>query len=160
MIAALDISLNTGWALGAGGEITFGTRIFSGYSGDDIRVGRKFRGWVDSFLDQNRPEILLIERPFFKGTCTWLLAGLAWEAQRSAEERGIPRFDYSPMTIKKFMTGNGVAKKPEMVKAVRARGWNVTNDHEADAISLLLLHTEGRRPPVPADLDIPTLPLF
>ena len=140
MFLALDISLNTGWALGSEGEISFGTRIFSGYSGDDIRVGRRFREWLEAFLDKTRPETVIIERPFFRGDCTWLLVGMAWEAQRAAEARGLPRFDYAPSTIKKFMVGDGRAKKPQMVKAARLRGYNVGNDHEADAVGLLLLH--------------------
>lgn len=157
MEAALDISLNTGWATGAGEQIAFGTRIFSGCAGDDARVGRRFRSWVDGFLDEKKPSVLIIERPFFRGDCTWLLVGMAWEAHRSAEERGIPRFDYQPSTIKKFMTGNGYAKKPEMVRAARLRGHNVTNDHEADAIALLLYH---RKQVVQRPLDEPPPALF
>lgn len=140
MIVALDISLNTGWATGAGGQIAFGTRIFSGSAGDDARVGRRFREWVNEFLDQQKPQTVVIERPFFRGDSTWLLVGMAWEAHRAAEERGIPRFDYQPSTIKKFLAGDGRAKKPQMVQAARMRGYNVTNDHEADAIGLLLYH--------------------
>lgn len=140
MIAALDISLNTGWATGAAGVISFGTRSFSASAGDDARAGRRFREWVNGFLDEKKPAVLVIERPFFRGDCTWLLVGLAWEAHRSAEERGIPRFDYQPSTIKKFLTGDGRAKKPQMVQAARARGFNVSSDHEADAIGLLLYH--------------------
>lgn len=140
MFVALDISLNTGWALGSKGAITFGTRIFSGHSGDDIRVGRRFRDWLEAFLDQHQPSAVVIERPFFRGDCTWLLVGMAWEAQRAAEARGLPRFDYAPNTIKHFLTGDGRAKKPQMVQAARLRGYNVTNDHEADAVGLHLLH--------------------
>lgn len=145
MILSLDISLNTGWALGAVGEITFGTRIFAAHSSNIVRTGRRFREWLDPFIDQHKPTVIVLERPFLRGDCTWLLVGLAWEAQRAAEEREIPCFDYAVSTIKKYATGNGFAKKPEMVKAVREWGYNVTNDHEADAIAILMLHATGDR---------------
>lgn len=142
MLLSLDIAHNTGWAKkGTDGVITFGTRIFSAYSCQQIIAGRRFRLWLNDFLDEDPPEALITERIFFKHqSATWLLAGLAWEAQRAAEERGIPHFDYQPQSIKLFMTGHGRAKKPEMVQAARLRGFNVHNDHEADAIATLLLH--------------------
>lgn len=146
MILALDISLYTGWAYGAGGNIAFGSRSFTAYAGNDIRVGRHFRGWVDAMLDEKKPEWLVLERPFFRGDCTWLLVGMAWEAQRSAEERGIKCKDYAVQSIKKHMTGDGRAKKPDMMRAVRRLGFAVTNDHEADAIAILRLHETGQRP--------------
>lgn len=151
MILALDISLNVGWALGAAGEqIAFGTRIFKGISGDDARVGRRFRAWVDEFLAEKKPAAVVIERPFLRGDSSWLLFGMAWEAHRAAECLNIPRYDYAPNTIKKFMTGDGRAKKPQMVQAARLRGYNVGTDHEADAIALLLCHAASR-PKKPVD---------
>lgn len=154
---ALDISLYTGWALrGADGVTTFGTRNFSGLAGPGgcpIRVGRRFRQWIDGFLDEHMPDVLVIERPFFRGDVTWLLVGMAWEAQRAAEERGIARADYAVNSIKKHATGDGRAKKPEMVQAIRLRGFKVQNDHEADAVAIMLLHAEGQKP-APVDDQI------
>lgn len=40
-------------------------------------------------------------------------------------------------TIKKFTTGKGNAKKPEMVAAAKALGYKILDDNEADAIHLL-----------------------
>lgn len=145
MILALDISMVVGWAAGSGEDINFGTRSFVGYAGDDLRVGRKFRDWLDPFLDDMKPSTLVIERPFFRGHPTWILIGMAWEAQRAAEMRGINRFDYSPSQIKKQMTGNGYAKKAEVVVAAREMGHNVANDHEADAIGLIMVHRRMER---------------
>ena len=155
MILALDISLNTGWALGAAGCNAFGTRVFSGLNGDDIRVGRRFKAWVDSMLDEHKPEALALERPFYKHRGpSFLLIGLNWEAQRSAEERGIARVEYSVQSIKSHLAGDARADKPAMVKAARLRGYNVGTDHEADAIGILLLHQHKTRP---IDEPAPTL---
>lgn len=151
MILALDISLNTGYALlGPEGKITFGTRIFQAYNGPgfEIMAGRKFRDWLEIFLDKHRPTELVLERPFFRGDCTWLLVGLAWEAQRAAELRSIPFCDYQPGSIKKTFTGNWRAKKPEMVTEARKLGYSVSNDHEADAIALIYHHMKTKGKPL------------
>ena len=40
-------------------------------------------------------------------------------------------------TLKKFATGDGRAKKEAMIAAAKARGWNVGDDNQADAVWLL-----------------------
>jgi Holliday junction resolvasome RuvABC endonuclease subunit len=40
-------------------------------------------------------------------------------------------------TIKRHVTGKGNAGKSEMVSAVRARGYPVADDNEADALAVL-----------------------
>lgn len=142
MILALDISLVTGFAYGTEGNITFGTRDFTGVSSDCAVRGRRFRSWVCDLLTKYEPSEIVIEKPFLRNEATtFLLGGLVWEAHRAAELRNIPRDDtHTPNSIKKFIADNGRAKKWEVVKAVRERGYKVTNDHEADAVALLLLH--------------------
>ncbi|MGI9494050.1 MAG: hypothetical protein ACR2QF_16785, partial [Geminicoccaceae bacterium] len=44
----------------------------------------------------------------------------------------------SPPTIKKHVTGSGKAKKPEVRTAIRAKGYAVETDDEADAVAALL----------------------
>ena len=58
------------------------------------------------------------------------------------EHHGIPYTAVNTKTIKKFATGNGNAKKPDMVHAMRARGYTPVDDNEADALALLLLALE------------------
>lgn len=138
---ALDISLKTGWACGAEGNLTFGTRDFSGLSGDYAVVGRRFAAWLNELLTKFEPGDLVIERPFLRNEgVSYLLGGMAWEAHRAAEIRNIPRKDYAPVSIKKFITGNARAKKTEVMEAVRGRGYAIMDDHQADAVALLLLH--------------------
>lgn len=124
-----------------------------------MRVARRFRAWVDSMLDEKQPEWLVLERPFFHRDCTWLLVGMAWEAQRAADARDIKCTDYAVNSIKKHVTGDGRAKKPAMYAALKAKGFQVTNHHEADALAILLLHEHTIRPRAPR-IDKPTLPLF
>ena len=144
-ILALDISLNTGWACGDADNIVFGTRTFHSHSHDLAVLGRRFRAWICDMIREHQPNAIVIEQGFYKNgkPTTMLLWGMIWEAHRAAELRNIPRQEYSPRTLKKFITGSGNAKKPEVVEAIKNRGHNVKNDHEADAISLLLMHEES-----------------
>lgn len=58
--------------------------------------------------------------------------------------KGIPAFTAAPNTIKKFATGNGNAKKPEMVAAARELPGirDSLTDNEADALFLALFGLE------------------
>lgn len=147
MILALDIALKTGFAYGAEGQVTFGTRDFTGLAKDNAVRGRRFRHWLCELMTEIEPQKLVIEAPVYfsgqRGGATALLHGLAWEAHRAAELRGIPRKEVYPVSIKKFITGNARAKKPEVMRAVMNRGYQITNDNEADAVALLLLQMEA-----------------
>lgn len=148
MILALDISLKTGFSYGTGADdIRFGTRDFTQIQKDNAVRGRRFRHWLCELMTEIEPTELVIEKPVrFAGArqgATDLLHGFAWEAHRAAELRGIPRNEVYPVTIKKFITGNGRAKKPEVMQSVIERGYKITNDNEADAVALLLYQMRG-----------------
>lgn len=144
MILALDISLYTGWAAGRGGDVAFGSRDFSSRNHDYAVVGRRFHEWVADLITEHEPTVLVIERPFFAPGLTQasrrLLSGMVWEAHRVAEIREVKREEYSPSTIKKHITGNGRAGKDDVMRAVQALGHKISNDHEADAVAMLLCH--------------------
>lgn len=50
--------------------------------------------------------------------------------------KNIPVCGLNISEIKKFVTGNGKAKKTEMIAAIKKQGFAVANDNEADAISI------------------------
>ncbi len=157
---ALDISLKTGYAFDRGGSIQFGTRDFEGLAGNDCRVGQYFGGWVEGLIETVHPEIIAIERPFLRHQGpTRLLFGLVWEASIIAYKRGIPVVEYAPVSIKKFITGNGKAKKPEVIAAVRQKGYKVTNDDEGDAVALLLLHKSRTKEKLSSGAPHYTMPM-
>jgi Holliday junction resolvasome RuvABC endonuclease subunit len=143
LILALDISLNTGYAMGAGENITFGSRCFRNYSSDCAMLARAFGSWLSKTIEENEFTSVAIERPFFSPKTAksgYLLNGLSWEAHKVAHYHDLPRADYSPMTVKKFITGKGNSKKPEVMAAVRALGYKIRDDNQADAVAILLLH--------------------
>jgi len=143
MILALDISLNTGVAIGAGGNLTFGSYCFRRYSKDCALLARGFGSWLNKLIEDNEFTSVAIERPFFSpktAKAGYLLNGMSWEAHKVAHYHGLPRSDYSPMTVKKFITGKGNAKKPEMMAVIKSMGYDIQDDNQADAVGILLMH--------------------
>lgn len=53
-------------------------------------------------------------------------------------KRNIPVYGIGISDIKKNITGKGTATKDEMVEAIKALGYEVTKDDEADAIGIYL----------------------
>jgi len=53
-------------------------------------------------------------------------------------KRNIPVFGISITDIKKHITGKGTATKDEMVESIKAQGYQVKTDDEADAIGIYL----------------------
>lgn len=66
-------------------------------------------------------------------------------------EAGLDLVDITPTALKLAATGNGAAKKPEMVAHAQALGATPRNDDEADAWHL---HNVGRRA-LAGDLTLP-----
>jgi len=138
-LLALDIALNTGWAL-SDQKIHSGTQSFHAHQYDCAALGSAFSDWLSGMLSEHKPSAVIIERPFFRGPSSWHLSGMVWEAHRAAHHFCIPRFEYAPTSLKKFIVGKGLAKKEVVVAKIKELGFTPANDHEADAIALLLLH--------------------
>lgn len=144
---ALDLGTTTGYAItGADGAIASGTVSFrpSRYDGGGIRYLR-FRGWLDGTAhDANVIHFEEVRR--HAGTDAahvygGLLATLtAWCEQNGIAYQGVP-----VGTIKRFIAGKGNADKAAVIAAIRDRGFNPTDDNEADALAILLwaIATDG-----------------
>ena len=145
----LDLGTLTGFALQtADGAIVSGTVSFrpSRYDGGGVRYLR-FRTWLDSMAqdaagigvvhyEEVRSHVGTDAAHVFGG----LLATLtAWCEQNTIPYQGVP-----VGTIKRFITGKGNADKAAVIAAVRARGYNPTDDNEADALAILLWAIETR----------------
>jgi Holliday junction resolvasome RuvABC endonuclease subunit len=141
-VLALDIATNVGWAAGDGTDIgtTCGALTFGGFAHDYGWMSHSFSNWLADQITTWEPELVAIERGFFRGPMSYHLSGMIWDAHRVAYVRGIPRVEYAPLAIKKFIAGTAKASKGDVINAVFQRlGKRVRNDHEADAIALLLL---------------------
>ena len=135
MILALDIATQTGWADSNGNH---GTLDLKPYKSDYGHLFHVFEGWLADKLMDLSPDILAIERPFTRiGGHELLLQGLNAHAHKVGYLWGAERRETPPKTVKKFATGNGNAKKPDVIAAVEGWGFKPANDHEADAIALM-----------------------
>lgn len=146
-LLTLDLGTTTGWAMAPpDGGIVSGTVSFrpSRYDGGGIRYLR-FRAWLDSVAeDADRIGAVYYEevRRHLSTDAAHVHGGLlatltAWCEQRAIAYQGVP-----VGTIKRHVTGKGNADKAAVVAAIRARGFNPTDDNEADALAILLWATE------------------
>ena len=149
-ILALDLGTTTGWALrGNDGRIVSGTVSFrpSRYDGGGMRYVR-FRAWLDQLADDAGAiaAIHYEEVRSHAGTdAAHIYGGLLATLTAWAELRGVPYQGVAVGTIKRHATGRGNANKQAMMAAAQARGFNPSDDNEADALAILLwaLDTRG-----------------
>jgi len=141
-ILALDLATTTGWALREGDRVESGVQVFDVKRGESPGMRYiRFRRWLAEI--GTRAELIVYEQTVptttkFAGASTRELAsGLATRVQEYCAERGIEHTAVYPSTLKKFTTGKGNAKKPDVLAAVCRRWKAVTDDNEADAVALL-----------------------
>ena len=148
-VLALDLGTTTGWALRAhDGLITSGTVSFrpSRYDGGGMRYLR-FTNWLTELDELSGPiaAIWYEEVRRHAGTdAAHVYGGLMATLTAWAELRGVPYQGVPVGTIKRHAPGSGNAGKAAMIAATRARGFNPTDDNEADAIAILLWAIETR----------------
>ena len=142
-IAALDLSSHTGYAFGEHHEHPrYGTFDLPKTQDDVGRFVAAFDEWLNALIDVEHPELLAFEAPLMLGggqtsiTTTRKLMGLASHVEFVCYRRGIICREGNVSKIKKFWTGSGRAKKPEMIAAARKWGYRVRDDNQADALAL------------------------
>lgn len=95
--------------------ITLGVLKLSGYSGHALKLRKIFERTL-GLVEEYKPDELAIEAPFFgKNVQSMLKLGRAQGvAMAAALYRDIPIFEYTPLEIKKSVTGNGNASKEQV----------------------------------------------
>jgi Holliday junction resolvasome RuvABC endonuclease subunit len=148
-VLALDLGTRTGWAhAGADQIVTSGVTEFRNdrWQGGGMRFLR-FRAWLDEMrrltggfdqlvYEQVRRHAGADAAHVFGG---WLAILSVWCEQNGIAYQGVP-----VGTIKRHATGKGNAPKDAMIAAARARGFNPTDDNEADALAILLWAIDTR----------------
>lgn len=143
-ILALDIASRVGVAYSPeverGNQLPFDTWDLSVYKDDYGLMGQWLRHNIRAAIISYDIDMMAIERPFVsRGSAVYLLGGLAFMAHATAREMHIPRAEFSPASVKKFFTGNGKAKKGDMIKIARHKGYDITNSDEADAVAVMMM---------------------
>lgn len=135
-ILALDLGKNLGVATNRAGIWKAGTIRLDGET-----RGTRAVSLVDYLDDATflQAEGLLVayERPFTRGLdATRSLWGMAGMVEWWAAENGLPCVDIVPSQVKKWATGKGTAKKPDMMAAAARLGFPNVDEHAADALLL------------------------
>jgi Holliday junction resolvasome RuvABC endonuclease subunit len=140
-VLALDLGTCTGWATNVHGRDESGVQTFDVKRGESpgMRYVR-FNAWLGQWApDGWRPDLIVYEQTHNRGgAATEVAAGFATRVQEFCARHGIEHSAVHSATLKKFATGRGNAKKPEMIEAARVRfGYQGEDDDEADALALL-----------------------
>lgn len=140
-ILCLDLGTHTGWALRSDdGTVISGTEHFTPkrFEGGGMRYLR-FQRWLDEIGCHGLDAVYFEEVRRHAGVdAAHAYGGFLATLTRWCEYHSIPYQGVPVGTIKKHATGKGNAKKEEMVAAVQAKGYQVTDDNEADALAILL----------------------
>lgn len=142
-ILSLDLGTTTGWCVDTqNGTVDYGSSCFSVKNHRFSSVSMKFvyfRNWLNEMYE-HKFDLLYYEAVVaHKGVdASHCYGGFLAMLQEWCLRRNIP-FEGVPVgTIKKYITGNGGAKKQEVIEAVQKLGFNPGDDNAADAIALYL----------------------
>ncbi len=138
---ALDLGTTTGWALfNPPGSTLSGTWDLKPrrFDGGGMRYLR-FERLLDELLASTQLGAVYFEevRRHAATDAAHVYGGLMGTLTKWCEQHAIPYEGVPVGSIKKSWTGNGAAKKDAMIAEARARGYEVVDDNEADALALL-----------------------
>lgn len=151
MILALDLATRTGWAVGRAGPCPMASGVEEFHREEDELPGLRyyrFRVWLRKMLEDWKPSLVVYEGSHHRGgPATEMAAGWATRVQEEAALAVVLFRVYHSSTIKKFATGHGNAKKPDMERAARARwpGVEFVDDNEIDALWLWSYAVQAER---------------
>ena len=128
---------------GNGGYVASGTIKMTANRPLHVRLGELFKG-LGSVIEEFSPSEASVEKVFFaKSVSAALTLGHArGVALLALEMSGVGVFEYSPLEIKKAVTGYGKADKPQvqaMVKQILGLDFSPSPDG-ADALAMAICH--------------------
>ena len=150
-IIALDLATCTGIAIGEPDEIPVLSHHRLPSTGPDIgRFLDAGDDWFRRLLAKHLPTLVVFEAPVLPQTTQIAtvrkLHGLAGVIEMVCYRTGVEVAEVHLQSVKKALTGKGNAKKPDMVAACRAYGFDPKVDDEADAFGAWLLTVRTRYP--------------
>lgn len=145
-ILALDLGTKTGYAIRRrDGTCRHGTEVFTPRkSWSEGQKWARFRAWLGGVIHDEQIHRVVYEqviRHEVKGRPLWDAAHAygAFEAitHMVCDGFNIRAHGVNLATVKKSFTGSGRAKKEDMMLQAKARGFNVVDDNNADALAIL-----------------------
>lgn len=142
-ILALDLGTKTGWALlQRDGRIMHGMEDFTPRA--SWAPGQKwlrFRSWLSTLIAAHHVTQIAFEdvrrHPLGQVLAAHAYGGFRAMLEMVADHHRVTLDTVGVGQIKKHWTGNGTAKKPEMIDQAKIRGFRVTDDNEADGLAIL-----------------------
>lgn len=142
-ILTFDLAARTGFAKGEPNALpTFSSHQLPSTGENFGRHQANVREWLVNTLRVEKPALVGYEQPSIFGITTPATVIKLCSYASTLEELclkenfGVPVRMINPSQLKKFWTGNGRAKKPEMTARAKALGFAVTCDDEADAVAM------------------------
>ncbi|WP_024341000.1 hypothetical protein [Bradyrhizobium japonicum] len=142
-LLTFDLAANTGYAVGEPDATpTFGSHKFESTGDNYGRHQANVRAWLRQIIIVEKPALIGYEQPSIFGVTTPATVIKLCSYASTLEEEclregfGIPVRMINPSQVKKFWTGKGNAKKPDMTLRARNYGFAVGNDDEADAVAM------------------------
>lgn len=148
-IIALDLGTTTGFAVSIAGDVTSGAELFKPqrFEGGGMRYLR-FKRWLSTLkhmMDDSVQAVYFEEVRSHTGVdAAHAYGGFMATLTAWCEHHRIPYEGVPVGTIKKHATGKGNASKEAMLEAAKGRGYQPTDDNEADALALLHWAMEHR----------------
>ena len=145
-ILALDLGTKTGWALrNRSGSIRCGTQSFTPKaSWSEGQKWARYRAWLADTIREQQVHAVVFEqviRHEVQGRPLWDAAHAygAFEAitHMVCDQFNITAQGVNLTTVKKHFTGNGRAKKGDMIARAKALGFKPDTDNAADALGIL-----------------------
>src|SRR5579863_10156775 len=128
-VLALDLASRVGWAVGTPDTPwRYGTFDLSHTSDDYGKMSSAFSLWLADMISTYEPKLIAIESNFFRGSNSYHLSGLVWDAHRVAYLRDVKRTEFPPTQIKRFAAGDGTARKRMMIEWAERQGFSPKTD--------------------------------
>jgi len=139
-ILAIDPGLHCGFAFSDGTFVESGVEDFSARHRESRgMVFLRFRNWLVTILMMWDVELLVYEQAHLRGgAATELIVGMTTRIQEECCKRCINYTAIHSMTLKKYATGSGRAKKEDVIRVAEERyGKKGLTSDEADALMML-----------------------
>ena len=146
----LDLATKTGWAVGdITGRPQFGTQVMPSTGPALGTFGNAFEDWLCSLLGEHKPDHVAFESPFLGGTLnlhtTRKLTGLCFVTEMLCGREGIRVTETHYSAVRMWALGHAkrgkwadkehkITWKFHMMQAAKARGHDVHDDNQADAV--------------------------
>jgi len=157
---AIDLGIHSGWACNE--PFNHGVEDFTLSRGESRGIiFLKFNRWLLMMNDLVKPSVIIFEQPHTRGGyATEILVGMSTRILDICATIGIESMSVHSATLKKFATGSGKSKKPDMLLALSKTGISVEDDNECDAIWLLKYAEDTlcqEKTPIRSQLNEPSL---